>query len=134
LFFPDTPLETGKITIVNQPYHFTLFAAAPRSKARADTFTIPHCAIETPVFMPDGTQATMKSLSPAKLDACGSSIVKRHGAIHQLTISTTLSIGGHRRRQSSPRLQPSLKLRLTSSVFFSFPFHSFLLKMFFLLI
>jgi hypothetical protein len=50
---------------------------------------------------------------------------KRHGAIHQLTISTILGTDGHRRSQPSPWL------RLTSSNVFSFPFHAFLLKMLF---
>ena len=45
--------------------------AAPRGR---DCVT-PHGPIETPVFMPVGTQATVKALSPADLAECGSPII-----------------------------------------------------------
>lgn len=43
--------------------------------ARAGIFQTPHGAIETPVFMPVGTQATVKSLSPDELEQCGCSAI-----------------------------------------------------------
>ncbi len=45
------------------------------SRARAGTFTTPHGIIETPTFMPVGTQATVKSLSPEELTRSGCSVI-----------------------------------------------------------
>jgi queuine tRNA-ribosyltransferase len=43
--------------------------------ARAGTLTLPHGTVETPMFMPVGTQATVRTLSPADLKAIGAQIV-----------------------------------------------------------
>ena len=43
--------------------------------ARAGIFRTPHGLIETPVFMPVGTQATVKSLTPAQLEEIGVQIL-----------------------------------------------------------
>jgi queuine tRNA-ribosyltransferase len=43
--------------------------------ARLGTLTTPHGVVETPQFMPVGTQATVKSLSPGDLDAAGVQII-----------------------------------------------------------
>ena len=56
-------------------FTYTLEHRDPNCAARAGTFTTPHGIIETPVFMPVGTQATVKSLSPAELADAGSSII-----------------------------------------------------------
>src|SRR5688572_10740759 len=48
---------------------------ATSGAARAGTLTLPHGAVETPVFMPVGTQATVRTLSPADLRAVGAQIV-----------------------------------------------------------
>ncbi len=45
------------------------------TRARAGIFSTPHGSIETPVFMPVGTQATVKSLSPDELVQCGCPII-----------------------------------------------------------
>jgi queuine tRNA-ribosyltransferase len=42
-------------------------SATPVGTARAGRITTPHGVIETPVFMPVGTQATVKSVSPDEL-------------------------------------------------------------------
>ena len=39
----------------------------PRSRARRGRLTTAHGTIETPVFMPVGTQGTVKAVSPAEL-------------------------------------------------------------------
>lgn len=44
-------------------------------RARLGTLTTPHGVVETPQFMPVGTQATVKSLSPGDLDAAGVQII-----------------------------------------------------------
>ena len=41
-------------------------------KARAGVITTPHGEIKTPVFMPVGTQATVKTMSKEELLAIGS--------------------------------------------------------------
>jgi queuine tRNA-ribosyltransferase len=43
--------------------------------ARLGTLTTPHGTIDTPQFMPVGTQATVKSLTPADLRAAGTQII-----------------------------------------------------------
>src|SRR5258706_67690 len=43
--------------------------------ARWGSLTLPHGTVETPMFMPVGTQATVRTLSPADLKAVGAQIV-----------------------------------------------------------
>src|SRR6201988_4072580 len=43
--------------------------------ARSGSLKLPHGTVETPVFMPVGTQATVRTLSPADLKAVGAQIV-----------------------------------------------------------
>ncbi len=54
-------------------FEFTVEAAA--GAARAGRWTLPHGAVETPCFMPVGTQGTVRALSPRDLEAAGASIV-----------------------------------------------------------
>ena len=53
------------------------FSSRPTAtgRARIGVLTTPHGTIETPQFMPVGTQATVKSLSPADLRAAGAQII-----------------------------------------------------------
>ena len=46
-----------------------------RTRARAGTLTLAHGVVETPQFMPVGTNATVKAVSPDELHAAGASIV-----------------------------------------------------------
>src|SRR5215471_7668254 len=46
---------------------FELLAECPETRARAGILHTPHGDIETPVFMPVGTQATVKGLSQRDL-------------------------------------------------------------------
>lgn len=46
-----------------------------RSMARLGVITTPHSTFETPIFMPVGTQATVKTLSREELEACGAKII-----------------------------------------------------------
>jgi queuine tRNA-ribosyltransferase len=55
------------------PFSFELFATD--GHARAGLFQTPHGEIPTPVFMPVGTQATVKAMSPRDLHAVGASII-----------------------------------------------------------
>lgn len=48
---------------------------AQSGAARAGTLTLPHGAVATPVFMPVGTQGTVRALSPNDLRSAGASLV-----------------------------------------------------------
>jgi len=48
---------------------------ATSGAARAGTLMLPHGIVTTPVFMPVGTQATVRTLSPADLETVGAQIV-----------------------------------------------------------
>ena len=50
---------------------FTIASADTASRARCGRLTTAHGVIETPAFMPVGTLATVKAMSPAELEAIG---------------------------------------------------------------
>jgi queuine tRNA-ribosyltransferase len=54
---------------------YTLLQRDPASAARRGRLETPHGTIETPIFMPVGTQATVKGLTPAQLEAIGAQII-----------------------------------------------------------
>ena len=54
-------------------FDFTIEATS--GHARAGRLTLPHGAVETPCFMPVGTQGTVRALSPADLKAVGAQII-----------------------------------------------------------
>ncbi len=56
-------------------FTFTIEAECSSSWARAGTIQTPHGAIPTPIFMPVGTQATVKSVAPEELQALGAKII-----------------------------------------------------------
>jgi queuine tRNA-ribosyltransferase len=80
---------------------FRLEAEAAGSRARAGTFQTLHGPVQTPLFMPVGTQATVKAQLPETLEAAGSQMLlantyhlllrpgtevfRRLGGIHGLT-------------------------------------------------
>jgi len=51
--------------------HFTLKNKDTLSRARSGFLTTPHGDVRTPVFMPVGTQATVKTLTPRELISAG---------------------------------------------------------------
>jgi queuine tRNA-ribosyltransferase len=55
-------------------FGFELLAVDP-SGARRGRLTTPHGVVETPAFMPVGTQATVKSLAPRNLEETGARII-----------------------------------------------------------
>jgi len=57
------------------PGTFEVLKEDRHSGARLGRLWTAHGAIETPVFMPVGTQATVKSLEPRDLDAAGAQII-----------------------------------------------------------
>ena len=54
-------------------FEFTIEATS--SAARTGTLVLPHGTIETPAFMPVGTQGTVRTLSPADLKSVGAQLV-----------------------------------------------------------
>jgi queuine tRNA-ribosyltransferase len=58
-----------------QPFSFDLLATDSASSARVGVMHTAHGDVQTPVFMPVGTQATVKAMSPADLEVCGCSII-----------------------------------------------------------
>ena len=60
---------------VSPAMKFELEARCSASTARAGRLTTTHGIIETPIFMPVGTQATVKAVSPEELLAVGAQII-----------------------------------------------------------
>lgn len=61
--------------IVHIMNNFTYTLDHSDGEARAGQFSTPHGTIQTPVFMPVGTQATVKTLDPLEVEAIGSQII-----------------------------------------------------------
>ncbi len=55
--------------------HFQLLQNDPDSHARRGHLSLPHGDVETPAFMPVGTQATVKTLDPEDLKTLGAEII-----------------------------------------------------------
>lgn len=60
---------------VTDRLHFRIEAQASGSRARAATFRTMHNVVQTPVFMPVGTQATVKAQLPQTLEDAGAQIL-----------------------------------------------------------
>jgi queuine tRNA-ribosyltransferase len=56
-------------------FEFKILKKAKNSKARTGIFKTPHGEIHTPVFMPVGTKATVKTLSPEEIKSLGTDII-----------------------------------------------------------
>ena len=56
-------------------FKYRLVAECPVTGARAGELTTSHGVIETPVFMPVGTQATVKAMTPPELEGLGAQII-----------------------------------------------------------
>ncbi|HHX74562.1 MAG TPA: tRNA guanosine(34) transglycosylase Tgt [Firmicutes bacterium] len=57
------------------PVRYTLLKECQQTGARAGILHTPHGDIPTPVFMPVGTQATVKTMSPEELQELGAGII-----------------------------------------------------------
>lgn len=60
---------------MNKSLQFELLHKDKSSKARRGRITTPHGVIETPVFMPVGTQATVKAMKPESVNDTGAQII-----------------------------------------------------------
>lgn len=54
---------------------FEFEISATEGAARVGRLTLPHGVVNTPVFMPVGTQATVKTLSPHEVESTGAEII-----------------------------------------------------------
>ncbi len=54
---------------------FSVFATDPTTSARLGQLVLPHGTVETPMFMPVGTQGSVKTLHPAELELLGAQII-----------------------------------------------------------
>ena len=60
---------------MEKPFEFELLHVCKQTGARRGRLHTPHGVIETPIFMPVGTQASVKTMSPDELKDCGAQIV-----------------------------------------------------------
>jgi queuine tRNA-ribosyltransferase len=60
---------------MSKSFQFTIHHKSSECAARTGTFTTPHGDIQTPVFMPVGTKATVKSLDPIDIKNLGTEIL-----------------------------------------------------------
>ncbi len=60
---------------INKEKFFQVKTTCPWSGARAGIINTPHGAIETPVFMPCGTNGTLKALTFDQVNDCGAQII-----------------------------------------------------------
>ena len=58
-----------------KPFEFELLHVCKQTGARRGRLHTPHGVIETPVFMPVGTQASVKTMTPEELKECDSQII-----------------------------------------------------------
>ena len=57
------------------PFQFDLIKQDSATSARLGKMTTPHGTVHTPVFMPVGTQGTVKSMLPEEIKNCGAEII-----------------------------------------------------------
>src|SRR5262245_33608937 len=69
---------------------FELLKTDTRTKARLGRLTTPHGVVDTPVFMPVGTQASVKTLDPRELIEMGTQIIL--GNTYHLNIRPGLEV------------------------------------------
>jgi len=68
-------IKLEKSSPVHNGFQFELIKECPVTGARAGILKTPHSVIETPVFMPVGTQATVKTMSQQELEELGAGII-----------------------------------------------------------
>ncbi|MBO4823596.1 MAG: tRNA guanosine(34) transglycosylase Tgt [Clostridia bacterium] len=59
----------------NEYFSFVVTGKSSECFARTGIFTTPHGKIETPIFMPVGTRASVKGLAPEEVEAAGAQII-----------------------------------------------------------
>lgn len=67
---------------------WNVLAKCSTTKARAAILTLPHGPVNAPVFMPVGTQGTLKGITPEQLEGLGCQIMLNN-TYHLVSIKTT---------------------------------------------
>ena len=57
------------------PLKFTLLKKCSTSKARCSVLELPHATLETPQFMPVGTQGALKGVLPQQIKELGCNLI-----------------------------------------------------------
>src|ERR1035438_6673283 len=65
----------GRVVPPNMASHFQLNGKDPSTAARRGRLATLHGSIETPIFMPVGTQGTVKAVTPVHLREIGAQII-----------------------------------------------------------
>jgi queuine tRNA-ribosyltransferase len=63
------------IGYIQMPFQFDLIKQDSKTSARLGKMATPHGIVNTPVFMPVGTQGTVKSMLPEEIKNCGAEII-----------------------------------------------------------
>uniref|UniRef100_A0A3P9LLN6 Queuine tRNA-ribosyltransferase catalytic subunit 1 n=1 Tax=Oryzias latipes TaxID=8090 RepID=A0A3P9LLN6_ORYLA len=71
---PENSMSLQKALSAASPLTLRIVAKCPVTKARACDLTLPHCTVNTPVFMPVGTQGTLKGITVDQLESLGCQI------------------------------------------------------------
>ncbi len=82
--------------MASSTFAFEVLHVDAESQARRGTFTTPHGPVETPAFMPVGTQGTVKGVDPGRLRETGAQIILAN--TYHLTLrpgeQTVAALGG----------------------------------------
>lgn len=92
-------------SVARSALQFKVLAECSTTKARASTMVLPHATVETPVFMPVGTQGTLKGLLPDQLLALDCRIIlgNTYHLGNRPGIATLKKAGGLHRFMNWPR-------------------------------
>ena len=73
----DSPLQATASfgQAIDSPFRLTVQHQDPQTAARVCSIQTPHGAVQTPVFMPVGTRATVKGLMPSQLEQLQAQVV-----------------------------------------------------------
>ncbi|XP_028130356.1 queuine tRNA-ribosyltransferase catalytic subunit [Diabrotica virgifera virgifera] len=63
------------MSLIKKPLTFDVISSCKTSKARVGKMILPHGPVDTPVFMPVGTQGTLKGMLPEQLEKMGLQIM-----------------------------------------------------------
>jgi queuine tRNA-ribosyltransferase len=95
IFNPQSEIRNPKLMASSQ-FVFEIVHADTATQARRGVLTTPHGAVDTPAFMPVGTQGTVKGVDPDRLRETGSQIILAN--TYHLTLrpgeQTVAALGG----------------------------------------
>lgn len=63
----DATSDESNFPVYNYPLKFTILKKCSTSKARCSVLELPHAMLQTPQFMPVGTQGALKGVLPQQI-------------------------------------------------------------------